>query len=253
MKITFTLAADIGDGEPVWVSDSLFSSCLTPGVERGAFEVYTQYMSTPMRYFQTGIPYHIYNRGNRKCEIFLDYKDYQRFMRKLLEYAKKYELQLLSYCLMPTHFHLLVLPQSETAITKLMLSLCTSYSKYFNIRHALVGRLFQERFRAKIVETDEYLLHLSRYIHLNPVAEELERLTFVFQSASLTPGVEHALRDLHSYPWSSYPSYIDREVGICNKKIILDYFSSSRRDNSYQKFVESGISKEERVIILPFL
>ena len=146
-------------------------------------------MSTPPRYLQIGIPYHVYNRGNRKNKIFLNVKDYQRFLRKLKEYTKKFDVSLVCYCLMPNHFHLLLVQKDESAITKFMLSLCTSYSKYFNIKHELVGRLFQARFRAKIVETDEYLLHLSRYIHLNSISDDLEDLTFLLNPPSSTPPV----------------------------------------------------------------
>ena len=134
-----------------------------------------------------------------------------------------------------------------------MLSLGTSYSKYFNIKYNLVGRLFQERFRAKIVETDEYLLHLSRYIHLNPVSDELERLDFL----ASTPGVEARVEAtgvevrklLIDYPWSSFGEYNSDAKGVCNKKRLLDYFSGSRKNISYATFVFNGIQRADRIIL----
>ncbi|KKU88665.1 hypothetical protein A3A64_02445 [Candidatus Gottesmanbacteria bacterium RIFCSPLOWO2_01_FULL_48_11] len=212
-------------------------------------------MSTPPRYLQIGIPYHVYNRGNRKNKIFLNVKDYQRFLRKLKEYTKKFDVSLVCYCLMPNHFHLLLVQKDESAITKFMLSLCTSYSKYFNIKHELVGRLFQARFRAKIVETDEYLLHLSRYIHLNSISDDLEDLTFLLNPPSSTPGVERSKihKQLIDYPWSSYREYCEDNNGICDKNLILDYFSSTQQSNSYESFIESGISEKESEFITPFL
>src|SRR3989344_4502067 len=212
-------------------------------------------MSTPPRYLQIGIPYHVYNRGNRKNKIFLNVKDYQRFLRKLKEYTKKFDVSLVCYCLMPNHFHLLLVQKDESAITKFMLSLCTSYSKYFNIKHELVGRLFQARFRAKIVETDEYLLHLSRYIHLNSISDDLEDLTFLLNPPSSTPGGERSKihKQLIDYPWSSYREYCEDNNGICDKNLILDYFSSTQQSNSYESFIESGISEKESEFITPFL
>ena len=192
-------------------------------------------MSTPPRYLQIGIPYHVYNRGNRKNKIFLNVKDYQRFLRKLKEYTKKFDVSLVCYCLMPNHFHLLLVQKDESAITKFMLSLCTSYSKYFNIKHELVGRLFQARFRTKIVETDEYLLHLSRYIHLNPV--ELTRMNPV------------------DYPYSSYKNYLGTKKSDWVKpNFILNFFNRDKMIPylktypSYEKFVE-GFGKEDEGIL----
>ncbi|MBI4991084.1 transposase [Candidatus Gottesmanbacteria bacterium] len=205
-------------------------------------------MATPLRQFQLDMPYHIYNRGNRKNSIFLDTKDYLRFIRRLKEYKDRFEIELLCYCLMSNHFHLLLKSRKEDAITKFMLTLCTSYSKYFNIKHELVGRLFQERFRAKLVETDEYLLHLSRYIHLNPISEDIEKLNF---SPRSTPGVE--LSRLKEYPWSSYNEYCNKTKGLCDKDQILSYFSETNPADSYKSFVEDGINKNEREIISAFL
>lgn len=206
-------------------------------------------MATPLRQFQADFPYHIYNRGNRKNNIYLNTKDYLRFIKRLKEYKNKFEIEILCYCLMPNHFHLILKSPTNDAITKFMLSLCTSYSKYFNIKHELVGRLFQERFQAKIVETDEYLLHLSRYIHLNPISEEIEKLAF---SPRSTPGVE--VSRLQNYPWSSYHEYYDDKKGICDKDQILGYFQKQNSSKSYKSFVESGINSTEEInIISPFI
>lgn len=187
-------------------------------------------MSTPVRYFQAGIPYHIYNRGNRKENIFLSEKDYRRFLIKLKVYKEKFDIMLFAYCLMSNHFHLLIQQNNDQlGITKFMLALSTSYAKYFNIKYEMVGRLFQERFQAKTVETEEYLLHLTRYIHLNPIAA--------------TPGVESKrLLLLKGYPWSSYKEYCTNSKGICDKKPILSYFSTRHLENSYSSFVETNIA-----------
>jgi len=202
-------------------SRGFFPIVFTPGVGTISF----QKMSTRRRFFLESGFYHIYNRGNRKSKIFLDERDYLRFLERAGIYKNKCEVEILCYCLMPNHFHFLLRQKSEIPITKFMLSLATSYSKYFNVKYEEVGRLFQERFQAKQVETDEYLLQLSRYIHLNP----------------------HDLTDkIESYDWSSFKFYCDpknRDTGLVNSKYVLDYFSQKKPREDYLQFVlgESGL------------
>jgi REP element-mobilizing transposase RayT len=204
-------------------------------------------MSTPPRYFQQNIPYHVYNRGNRKSEIFLDTKDYQRFLKRMNEYRKQFDISILCYCLMPNHFHFLLKSNTHIGISNFMLRLCTSYAKYFNIKYNLVGRLFQERFRAKIVDTDEYLLHLSRYIHLNPISEDLKVLT----SQNLSPAVIRS--QLRSYAWSSYHDYLQGNSNICALNQISAYFSKTHKQLSYQTFVEASIPNDASTILSSFV
>lgn len=208
-------------------------------------------MSTPPRYFQPNMPYHVYNRGNRKSEIFFDSKDYLRFLNRLNEYRIQYHVDILCYCLMPNHFHFLLRSKEPLAITGFMLRLCTSYAKYFNTKYHFVGRLFQERFRAKIVDTDEYLTHLSRYIHLNPVSDNLETLC----SLHSTPGVEaNKLRaTLRNYCWSSYHDYLNGESKICSLDQINAYFSKTYKQLSYKAFVEASIPNEVSAMLGSFV
>lgn len=208
-------------------------------------------MSTPIRFFQPNMPYHIYNRGNRKSDIFIDDRDYKRFIKRLKEYKEDYDINLLCFCLLPNHFHFLLKAPNESSITSFMLRLCTSYAKYFNIKHDLVGRLFQERFRAKLVDTDEYLLHLSRYIHLNPISADLAVLT----SLRTTPGVEREkIREkLKQYPWSSYSEYLKMQNDLCTTETILSYFSTTYTQLSYPAFVEASIPEDATGIIAPFI
>ncbi len=215
---------------------------LTPGVTA---------MSTPVRHFQPNMPYHIYNRGNRKAEVFLIDKDYMRFLKRLKEYKDSYDVKILCYCLMPNHFHFLLKAKDPTSISAFMLRLSTSYAKYFNIKYHFVGRLFQERFRAKLVDTDEYLTHLSRYIHLNPISSDIEDLTHLRS----TPGVERGeiRKRLKEYPWSSYHEYLRPKDGICSTETILSYFSKTYPQLSYPAFVEASVPEDATGIIAPFL
>ncbi len=126
--------------------------------------------------------YHVYNRGLNKQSIFLDNQDYAVFLNLLKRYLSKTvesdrkgrayetlnnEIELLAFCLMPNHFHLLVYQRKPDAMTKLLQRLGTSYTMYFNKKYEHSGPLFQERFKASLVLRDDYLQHISRYIHLN--------------------------------------------------------------------------------------
>ncbi len=204
-------------------------------------------MSTPVRYIQTNVPYHIYNRGNRKSEIFLHQKDYLRFLDHIREYKQQYNVRIYCYCLMSNHFHLLASSSEESGLTTFMLRLSTSHAKYFNMKYHMVGRLFQERFRAKPVESDEYFLHLSRYIHLNPVSDDIETLTALYTKPyEESSNVRAALLE---YPWSSYHEYRTESADICDIHTILNYFSKTHANLSYTNFVESSIPSESSPIV----
>jgi putative transposase len=138
-----------------------------------------------IKQYSTHSYYHVYNRGVDKQLVFRDAKDkaylLKLFQRHLdpkdistrsdgLEYEKYTgNLSMLAYCLMGNHFHLLFyLGDDETALQKFMQSVFTSYTMYFNKRHKRVGTLFQGVFKASKIENDSYLVHISRYIHMNP-------------------------------------------------------------------------------------
>ncbi len=193
-------------------------------------------MATPQRIFENGSFYHIYNRGNRKQQIFLRNRDYERFLEKVLEYKKKYPLTIVAYCLMPNHFHFLIQAQSNTT-SRFFSDLCNSHSRYFNVKYDTVGSLYQGRFKAKKVEKDEYLIHLSRYIHLNPV----EILSIVSRIS---------IDKLLMYKWSSLPGYLNgSDDGIISPYIVFDYFSKKNATEEYKDFVASQISLKSDPII----
>lgn len=185
-------------------------------------------MATPQRIFEDGGYYHVYNRGSRKQQIFLSTRDYERFLDKVIEYKKKYPLEILAYCLMPNHVHFLIKQTSSNAISKFMSDLCNSHSRYFNVKYDTVGSLYQGRFKAKKVDKDEYLTHLSRYIHLNPI--DLFYLT------------KNIFNQVSSYRWSSLPAYLlGKSNDIVTVEPILEYFSSKDPIGDYKEFVASQI------------
>lgn len=180
--------------------------------------------------------YHIFNRGVDKMNIFNNSYNFQRFLKTMLYYkvlgpkprfslftptnnlldTSKQIVEIIVFCFMPNHFHFLVKQSIDGGITEFISKLSNSYTKYFNIKHKRVGPLLQGEFKSVLVESDEQLLHLSRYIHLNPLVSGL-------------------VKDLGNYPWSSYPEYIGLSAQkICAKEIILNQFKSPK---DYQRFV----------------
>ena len=176
--------------------------------------------------------YHVFNRGVEKRSLFLDRRGYKRLLETLIYYQQinppsKFSLshkrttnvskmvEVVSYCLMPNHFHLLLKQVTENGISTFLRKSLNSYTKYFNIKYERVGPLFQGQFKAVRIETDEQLIHVSRYIHLNPV-------------------VGHLVKNLRSYEWSSYAEYLGEKNGICDKREVLNFF---KRGKDYEQFV----------------
>lgn len=212
-------------------------------------------------YIQGGY-YHLYNRGVEKRKIFLDAQDYKVFLNYLKEYLspppkkseikkktftlqgqsfkgisrlpKNYfqEIELLCFCLMPNHWHMLIKQSSLDSVTKFVRSLMTRYSMYFNKKYKRVGNLFQGRYRAVLVDDEAYLLHLSRYIHLNP-----SELTNDLLSA-----------------YSSYGDYLNlRHTPWIKSDYILSQFNDKvgvefKKFNNYKDFIEK-YQQEDKLIL----
>ncbi|MBD2251174.1 transposase [Nostoc parmelioides] len=112
--------------------------------------------------------YHVYNRGNNRQAIFFERENYIYFLQLIREHLISNAVDIVAYCLMPNHYHFLVYLRDET-LSDAMKSLSLSYTKAINKRFNRSGVLFQGRFQIIEVLQTDYLVHLSRYIHLNPV------------------------------------------------------------------------------------
>ena len=121
---------------------------------------------------------------------------------------------------MPNHFHLLIKQLKDRGITEFLSKLSNSYTKFYNTKYKRIGPLFQGQFKAVLIESDEQLIHVSRYIHLNPIASYLTK-------------------DLNSYEWSSYREYTSNIPGLCNKEEIMGFFNSPQK---YEQFCLDQIS-----------
>lgn len=185
--------------------------------------------------FINGEYYHIYSRGVDKRKVFLRYGHYRRFLSTIktilntgsatprLIYnqslALNSKVEITCYCLMPNHYHLLLMQKADNGITEFMHKINTSYTKYINLNEKRSGRLFETTFKAKQIESDELFLHVCRYIHLNPVIAGL------VDSPDL-------------WPWSSYLSVVkDRPDEICTSQKILSHFGAENPRVSYEQFV----------------
>lgn len=200
--------------------------------------------------------YHLYNRGVNKQDIFLNERDYLRFLFLILHFqspttffnledyinyyikhrvfnvleeslnkiSSERLVSLSSFCLMPNHFHLQTHETQEGGTAKYMQRVLNAYSKYFNIKYKKSGHVFQGPYKAVHIENNTQLLHLSAYIHLNP--RDL-------------PGWKNKEED---YPWSSYQDFTknNRWKNLLVKEIIEEQFDEK---NSYKNFLETSPEK----------
>lgn len=181
--------------------------------------------------------YHIYNRGVEKRDTFMETRDYKRFISDLQEFntikqvlnhgrnmetpplievglqsrgSRKTLVEILAFCLMPNHFHLMIRQKTEHGITEFMRKLGTGYTNYFNLKNQRVGSLFQGKFKAILLNKEKYFIHLPHYIHINPLDlipnKSLNRMEF-----------------LKKYQWSSLSDYlgIRKHYTFVNKNFVI--------------------------------
>ncbi|MFH0764722.1 MAG: transposase [Candidatus Omnitrophota bacterium] len=202
--------------------------------------------------------YHVFNKSIAGFVIFNNESEFNR-MLKLFQYYKyeksyysfskftelqkskienrKIELPLLkeggksvaiiSYCVMPTHFHLILKEIKENCVPTFMSKMLNSYARYFNIRHNRKGHLWEGTYKKVLITSDEQLLHLTRYIHLNPVTAYL-------------------VNKPEEWPYSSYKEYL--KIGIKPSEIICDHTDLFNiTPSAYKEFVESRISYQREL------
>lgn len=202
--------------------------------------------------FVEGEHYHIYNRGVDKRNIFLDEDDLDRFFKSMIEFNvidpigsiyqnsfnKKEEVQLgglasksedrlvdfVAYCLNPNHYHFLVMQVADRGIEKFMHRLSTGYTMHFNEKEKRSGALFQGKFKAVHVDSNEYLLHVSAYVNLNDSVHQLGGLASKLVKSRSS--------------WEEYTDKSKKANNFCKKDIILGQF---RNTAEYKKFAMSSL------------
>lgn len=198
--------------------------------------------------------YHLYNRGVEKRNIFMNKRDYDRFiellyfcnstkavrlddLRKSLPQGLTLRsmfgsfdrdetlVELLAYCLMPNHFHLLLKETEHGGASRFMQKLTTAYTMYFNIRHTRSGALLQGTYKTQHIDTDRYLKYVLSYIHLNPI----KRIEPGWKENGITDRSK-AKKYLSAYPYSSFLDYTGTkrpENHIVSLTSIQDYYDAS--------------------------
>jgi putative transposase len=181
--------------------------------------------------------YHVMSRGNARKVIFLVDADRERFLRQLDHNLLTYDVVLYGYVLMPNHYHLLLRTRRPN-LSRFMQRLGTSYALYFRYKHQAPGHVLQGRYKAKLVEGDEYLVPLSRYIHLNPLRTAACR--------RLSPAEQRRLLDKHR--WSSFRGYADKQAAeerICYDLLRQFGRSEAVARNHYRAYVHAGLTEDD--------
>ena len=180
-------------------------------------------MARPLRIEYAGAFYHVMHRGNAGADIFKSVRDREKFLEYVGKAVERYQIKIHTYCLMTNHYHFLI-ETSQANLSQAIKWINVGYVAYFNRKRRRTGHLFQGRFKAVVIDADEYLKHLSRYIHLNPVRA----------------GMVERCQD---YPWSSYPVFggYAKSPEWLETDWLLSLFDQNRKKamERYREFVES--------------
>jgi len=193
-------------------------------------------MARRLRVQFEGAIYHVTARGVEQRVIFDDDKDRDHFIKRVEEGVEECGVRLYLFCLMTNHFHFLVeTPRGN--LSAFMQKIQTAHTVYYNLRHKRRGHLLQGRYTAKLVQGDDYLNKLSRYIHLNPV----------YVGANRKKPLGERIGLLRGYKWSSYPGYagLAKNRDFIDESAILGMMAGRKekdRRTSYRKFVEAGVA-----------
>jgi len=163
--------------------------------------------------------YHIYNRGAGRGLIFFNPGNYEHCLRLVKRYYDRYGVTVVAYCLMPNHYHFLLRQETDQPLSKFINVLFNAYVQAVNRQQGRKGTLFEGRFRHVWVDREEYLIHLCRYIHLNPVKAGL-------------------VAEIGDWPYSNYLEWIGERAGRLKDDVFIrDRFPTPE---AYQRFVADG-------------
>jgi len=178
------------------------------------------------RIIATGYPHHITQRGNNRSTVFFDNEDRQTYLKLLSGYAQKHHMQIWAYCLMSNHIHLLAVPETETALSRGIGLTNQVYTQYLNRKLNQSGRIWQNRFFSCVVENDQYLWAVARYIERNPV------------KVGLAVSAE-------TYRWSSAKAHM---TGTNNTLLGATSWLSPQEQSAYVEFVRTQDEETDNAI-----
>ncbi len=144
-------------------------------------------MPRPLRPIADGLVYHVIARGNNRQDVFFDDGDYLAFLKALGDLKERKRFELYGYCLMRNHFHLLLRPR-HTSVSRIMQSLLVSHTQRYHRFHHSGGHVWQGRFKSPVIQEDDHLLAVLRYIEANPLRA-------------------HVVEDAGNYRWSSFQAH----------------------------------------------
>jgi len=187
-------------------------------------------MARALRILIPGGYYHVTCRGNERKSIYKNDTDRSAFIEKLQDSVKIYQVEVHAYVLMSNHFHLIV-STPKGNLSEFMRHFNIRYTAGFNRRHRRIGHLYQGRYRAIIIDRDNYLLELSRYVHLNPI-----RILPLRQKDT-----QVRRRYLENYPWSSLAGYLDaqKKQSWVTYDAVFGQIGGSRK--AYREFLIEGV------------
>jgi putative transposase len=178
----------------------------------------------------TGYPHHVILRGNNRQDIFKTTADYQRMLNLLEEHSRVQGVDVHAYVLMGNHLHLLLTPQKDQALPKMMQAVGRSYVQTFNKVHGRTGTLWEGRYRSTLIQTDSYLLACMVYIDLNPVRA-------------------HLVAQPQDYAWSSHLHYTGRKTDRLITPHALYWTLGNTpfaREAAYAELVHAGVSQDQQ-------
>lgn len=170
----------------------------------------------------TGFPHHIVQRGNNKDTVFSDHEDKETYLSLLKKYSDKWKAPIAAYCLMSNHIHLLAKPENDESLHKMMQGVTLCYTQHINRKFGRTGRLWESRYHSCIVDTEQYLWAVARYIEQNPVR------------ANMVTAPE-------DYPHSSAKAHFGYAI---DKVLGEELFPESQRKD-YIEFIRAKISEDQ--------
>ena len=173
-----------------------------------------------------GYPHHIIQRGNNKESVFFDDEDRNQYLSLLKKYSEKWSAPVLAYCLMSNHVHLMVKPLSDDSLYKMMQGLTLCYTQYVNRKYQRTGRLWESRYHSCIVDKEQYLWAVARYIEQNPVRAKI-------------------VKKAETYPYSSAETHVK---GAEDTVLGEELFSNNRRGD-YIGMLRSSLTEKEKEAI----
>ena len=180
------------------------------------------------RFVLPGQPQHVIQRGNNRDIIFVSEEDYRFYLEKLQDACQKYGCVIHAYVLMTNHVHLLMTPDTENSIGKVMQSLGRYYVQYFNYQYKRSGTLWEGRYKAALLDSEQYLLTCYRYIELNPVRAGM---------------VDHP----SDYPWSSYHcNALGKKDGLITPHELYQGLGRNKqlREKAYRELFRNHIAEK---------